>query len=329
MIREISTAKNIVMLASPNAEVLDVIGPLDVFSIANSIVEKSGKRPPYCLHILADQAGAFVTSSGLRLVADSSWRDWGGEIDTLLISGCKDPSVFFTNSPLVGWIRNMSGTVKRMVSICTGAFALAEAGLLDGRRATTHWFFAEQLANSYAKVSVDADAIYVRDGDTYTSAGITTGMDLALSLVEEDLGREISLLTARVLVMYFKRPGGQSQFSTQLRAQHVKNGQLGKLLEWIAENSHYPMTVEMLADKAAMSQRNFARVFAAETGRTPARYLEEIRIEKAIGLLEETKMPMKSIAQKAGFSCIEQFRRTFKRHLGIPPQAYRERFPLN
>ncbi len=322
----ISAVKNIVMLAYQNVEILDVIGPLDVFAVANSIVVKSGKSRPYCLQILADQPGLFTTSSGLKLVADSSWRDWRGDIDTLLIAGCKDPSVFCANQALVDWIRGMSGSANRIVSICTGAFALAEAGLLDGRRATTHWLLTQQLANSYNKIRVDPNAIYIRDGHIYTSAGITTGIDLALSLIEEDLGREISLLTARVLVMFFKRPGGQSQFSTQLRAQHVKKGQLGELLNWIAENTHHHMTVEMLADKTAMSERTFARVFVAETGRTPARYIEEIRLEKAVYFLEETEMPMKLIAQKTGFTCVEQFRRTFKRHLGITPQAYRERF---
>jgi transcriptional regulator GlxA family with amidase domain len=220
----------------------------------------------------------------------------------------------------------MAGRTRRIGSICTGAFALAEAGLLENRRATTHWMEAERLASEYPKVKVEPDAIYVRDGNVYTSAGVTAGMDLALALVEEDLGRETALAVARMLVLFLKRPGGQSQFSTRLQAQAIEGRRLVPLLSWLAENYREPLTVERMASRAVMSQRTFARVFVAEMGVTPAHYLERIRLEHAVRMLETTGISLEEAARESGFTGCEQLRRAFQRHRGITPQEYRDRF---
>jgi transcriptional regulator GlxA family with amidase domain len=231
-----------------------------------------------------------------------------------------------SNRKLLAWLRTMATRTRRIGSICTGAFALAEAGLLDHRRATTHWMEADRLAEAYPRVQVDPDAIYVRDGKLFTSAGITAGMDLALALVEEDLGRDAALTVARMLVMYLKRPGGQSQFSTSLQAQATEGRRLAPLLSWLAEHYRKPITVETMAERAAMSGRTFARVFVAETGDTPGYYLEKLRLEHAVRRLESTGISLDVAARDCGFTGREQLRRAFQRHRGITPQEYQQRF---
>jgi transcriptional regulator GlxA family with amidase domain len=231
-----------------------------------------------------------------------------------------------SNQKLLAWLRAMARRTRRIGSICTGAFLLAEAGLLKNRCATTHWREASQLAQEYPSISVEPDAIYVKDGSVYTSAGITAGMDLALALVEEDLGRDIALAVARMLVLFLKRPGGQSQFSTQLQAQAVEGQRLTDLLSWLENHYDQAMTVEDMASQAGMSPRTFARTFVAETGDTPAVYLEKLRLEHAVRLLETTGTSLDITAQECGFTGHEQLRRTFQRHKGITPQAYQQRF---
>jgi transcriptional regulator GlxA family with amidase domain len=230
------------------------------------------------------------------------------------------------NQKLLAWLRTMGRHTKRIGSICTGAFLLAEAGLLNNRRATTHWREVARLAQTYQTVTVEPDAIYVKDGHVYTSAGITAGMDLALALVEEDLGRDVALAVARMLVLFLKRPGGQSQFSTQLQAQAVEGQRLADLLSWLTHHHHTPLTVEDMASRAGMSPRTFARVFVSETGDTPALYLEKLRLEHAVRLLETTGTSLDITAQECGFTGREQLRRAFQRHKGITPQDYQKRF---
>lgn len=313
------------LLGFEGAAALDITGPHEVFALS-SYLAKDKTVPPYRLVLLSDQAGPFRTTSGLSLIADASWHDFHENVDTLLVVGGPDMTRVLGNRKLLAWLRTMSGLTRRIGSICTGAFALAEAGLLDNRCATTHWMDVSRLAHEYPTVTVEPDAIYIRDGNIFTSAGITAGMDLSLALVEEDLGRETALAVARMLVLFLKRPGGQSQFSVQLQAQATEGQRLTALLSWLAGHYHRPMTVEDMASQAAMSPRTFARVFVMETGDTPALYLEKLRLEHAVRLLETTNTSLDAAARECGFTGCEQLRRAFKRHRRITPQEYRQRF---
>ncbi len=320
-----TTTRTILLLGFEGCAALDLSGPHEVFALCSHLAPRDA-APPYRLVLLADRAGPFRAANSFGLIADASWRDFRGTADTLLIAGGPDMTPVTSNRKLLAWLKTMSHRARRIGSICTGAFALAEAGLLDRRRATTHWMEVDRLAKAFPKVKVDPDAIYVRDGKVFTSAGITAGMDLALSLVEEDLGRETALAVARMLVMYLKRPGGQSQFSTSLQAQAMEGRRLAPLLSWLAEHYREPLTIETMAERAAMSNRTFARVFLAETGDTPAYYLEKLRLEYAARLLETTYSSLDVIARDCGFTGREQLRRAFQRHRGITPQEYRQRF---
>ncbi|MBS0151985.1 MAG: GlxA family transcriptional regulator [Nitrospira sp.] len=317
--------RTIALLGFDGAAVLDLTGPHEVFSLTAHFVQDKSV-PPYRLVLLSDQAGPFRTATGLSLIADAAWRDYHEKIDTLLVAGGPDMTPLINNHRLLAWLRSMSRRIRRIGSICTGAFVLARAGLLENRRATTHWMEVSRLSQEYPTVTVEPDAIYIRDGHIFTSAGITAGMDLALALVEEDFGRQTALAVARMLVLFLKRPGGQSQFSTQLQAQAVEGQRLTGLLTWLADHRHEPMTVEDMASQAGMSSRTFARVFAMETGDTPALYLEKLRMEQAVRLLETCSTSLDVIAQECGFTGHEQLRRTFQRHKGITPQAYQQRF---
>ncbi|MCE1225541.1 MAG: GlxA family transcriptional regulator [Geobacteraceae bacterium] len=323
-----SMTRNIVIAIYDGCEVLDATAPAEAFEMANrTLLEQGGTQPAYRVSLVAENAGQVITSSGLRLVADS-WSEVTTAIDTLAVVG--GPRVALqcavANYSLITWLRSMPDRARRLVSICSGAFMLAEAHLLDGRRATTHWMETERLAREYPLVKVDPDAIFVKDGPIATSAGATAGLDLALALIEDDFGKHLALAVARRLVLYLKRPGGQTQFSTHLRAQMVAGESLTMTLAWMEENFQHRITVEMLAEHACMSPRNFARTFLRETGTTPAKYLELVRLEHAIQLLEGSSQPLAVIAQACGFSTTEHLRRGFYRHLGISPGAYRERF---
>ncbi|QXE89235.1 GlxA family transcriptional regulator [Geomonas subterranea] len=322
---EHATLRLITMVAYEGAEVIDVTGPLDVFALANHIQCESGAAEPlYRIEIAAKTGdGIIVTSSGIRLLSDRAWGDCSG-IDTLLVPG--GPAAEQAPEELVDWVRQMAPVVRRVGSICTGAFILARAGLLDGRRATTHWSRAEQLRRRHPQIEVDEDAIHAKDGSVYTSAGITAGIDLALALVEEDHGKSLALDVARLMVLYFKRPGGQSQFSTPLLAQFREGGSLAPTLQWMQENYRRDLDNETLAAHAAMSLRNFARIFKREVGTTPARFIEQIRLEAAVKLLEETSQSVEAVARECGFQSGEHLRLTFARRFGITPGQYRARF---
>jgi transcriptional regulator GlxA family with amidase domain len=319
------TPRTIALLGFDGVAALDITGPYEVFSLPSYLAQNKAE-PPYRLVLLADQAGPVRSASGLSLIADASWRDFHGKVDTLLVCGGPDMNPHRSNHNLLDWLRTMAHRTRRIGSICTGAFLLADAGLLNNRRATTHWREVARLAQACRSITVEPDAIYVKDGQVYTSAGITAGMDLALALVEEDLGRDVALTVARMLVLFLKRPGGQSQFSTQLQAQSVEGRRLSELFSWLANHHHEPLTVEKMASRAGMSPRTFARVFVTETGDTPAFYLEKLRLEHAVRLLESTSTSLDVTAQECGFTGHEQLRRAFQRHRGITPQAYRQRF---
>jgi transcriptional regulator GlxA family with amidase domain len=249
-----------------------------------------------------------------------------GPIDTLLVAGGQGTADALRDRALIEWLRGSIRRTRRLCSVCTGAFLLAEAGLLDGLSATTHWRQCAQLAAQYPAVSVETDPIFVRAGKIFTSAGVTAGIDLALALLEDDHGREIALNVARELVMFLRRPGGQSQFSVQLSTQQADREPIRDLQRWIADHLGADLSVETLARRAAMSPRNFARVFAREVGMTPGEFVEKLRVEAARRRLEESAEGIDSIASKGGFGTRESMRRAFIRTLHVPPSAYRSRF---
>lgn len=314
------------MLAYQDAQILDVTGPLEVFALASSLLGEKRKHPAYSVEVVARRRGPLAMSSGIRIVADRSIREVRGPIDTLLVSGGTGSQVATRDSALVAWIRRTAARARRVGSVCTGAFILAEAGLLDGKQATTHWGWCAELARRYPRVSVQADPIFVRAGNLYTSAGITAGIDLALALVEEDFGSELALRVARILVMFLRRPGGQSQFSAQLATQIADREPIRDLQAWIVEHPDEDLSVETLAYRVAMSPRNFARVFTRETGKTPAAFVEESRLEAARRRLEESGDGVEAIAARCGFGTYESMRRAFVRNLKVSPSAYRSRF---
>lgn len=320
----------VAVAAYDGADLLDMSGPIEVFSMLNQCMADAGEPDSgYDIALYAREPGPFASSSGVRLVADGSWRDAPPEtLDTVVAVGGPDAPLerAMEQRELLEWLKAAATRARRLVSVCTGAFLLAEAGLLERRQVTTHWMDLDRLRSQYPNLVVETDAIYVRDGSVATSAGVTAGMDLALALVEEDFGRKAALKVARRLVMYLKRPGGQAQFSTQLRAQMVEGGPLASLLGELRKDPKSEVSVEKLASRAAMSPRNFARVFLRETGTTPARYLDQLRLEHAMRLLEDGKLAIGSVALESGFTCAEQMRRTFIKLTGITPIGYRQRF---
>ncbi|GHG85313.1 GlxA family transcriptional regulator [Streptomyces lanatus] len=298
---------------------LDVTGPLEVFAGAET-------HAPGTYDIrTASLTGAPVrSSSGLTLVPDQALEEEPVDAHTLVVPGGQGTR---TPAPdLVDWLREHGPRAERLVSVCTGAILLAAAGLLDGRRATTHWAYCHKLARDHPAVEVDPDPIYIRDGHVATSAGVTSGIDLALALVEEDLGRDVALGIARHLVVFLRRPGNQAQFSAQLAAQTAQREPLREVQRWITEHPDADLTVEALATRASLSPRHFARAFQAETGMTPGRYVDRVRLEHARRLLEDTTDGVEEISRSSGYGTPEAMRRAFVKALGAAPAEYRRRF---
>jgi transcriptional regulator GlxA family with amidase domain len=314
-------SRRVLIAAFPKVQTLDVLGPAEVFETANQL---SGK-PEYEVHVVATESGPLRTSS-VALYADVAVKDAAGPVDTLLVAGGRGVNAAVDDERLVAWLAAAARRSRRVASVCTGAFLLARAGLLDGRRATTHWASCAELTSRHPKVSVERDPIYVRDGNLITSAGVTAGMDLALALVEEDLGRELALKVARWLVMFVKRPGGQAQFSAQLAAQMAEREPLRELQAWLPDHLDEDLSVPALASRACMSERNFARAFRDETGMTPAAYVESARVERARIALESGELGVETIARQSGFGTVETMRRAFRRRVGVSPASYRSRF---
>lgn len=310
------------ILAMPGVQLLDASGPLDVFAEAN----RQAGREVYRLRLLACEPGPLVSSSGARLLPDGWIGDTHEPIDTLLIAGTPQAASQRLRSGILDWLRGRAASCRRYGSVCTGAFALAAAGLLDGRRITTHWAVAEALAERYPEVQVDADAIQVHDGKVRTAAGVTSGLDLALSLVEEDLGRELAKQVAGQLVMYFKRPGGQLQFSRQGASSPVGRSVLQGLQRYVAANPAEDHSIASLAQRAGLSPRHFARLFQADVGMTPAAWVELARVNAARERLEGGREPPKQVAALCGFANVDTLRRAFVRHVGVTPADYRKRY---
>ncbi|MGW7513718.1 GlxA family transcriptional regulator [Streptomyces massasporeus] len=297
---------------------LDVTGPLEVFAGADRIAPGA-----YRIRTASLDGAPVRTSSGLTLVPDESLTG-ARDPDILLVPG--GPGSLSPDPRLVDWVRERGPRAARLVSVCTGAAVLAGAGLLDGRRATTHWAYCERIAREYPAVEIDPDPVYVRDGHISTSAGVTAGIDLALALVEEDLGRDAALTIARHLVVFLRRPGNQAQFSAQLAAQTAHREPLREVQRWITDHPDADLGVDTLADRARLSPRHFARAFRAETGMTPGRYVDRVRLEHARRLLEDTVDGVEEIARTSGYGTPEAMRRAFVRTLGTPPAEYRRRF---
>ncbi len=312
------------VLTYPAVQLLDVTGPVQVFASANDFVVNAGGTPPYRLKLVAQGSEGATASAGVTLAAGPLTQ--GGEaLDTLLVAGGEGAEAAAENPVLVDWVRQRAAHARRVASVCTGAFLLAAAGLLDGRRAATHWMYCTRLAQRFPAVRVEPDPIFVCDGPVWTSAGVTAGIDLALALVEEDLGRSLALAVARYLVVFLKRPGGQAQFSAALALQAAED-KFGALHVWINEHLADDLSLSVLAGQAGMSERSFSRHHAEATGQTPARAVERLRMEAARRLLSDSRTPVKRIAQRCGFGSEETMRRSFLRLLDVTPQDYRSRF---
>ncbi|QXI26474.1 GlxA family transcriptional regulator [Pseudomonas vanderleydeniana] len=321
-----NTPRSIEILAFPNVQVLDVTGPLQVFASANDLARSQGLPQPYAPRVIAAQAEPIMSSAGLALVA-APLPAPGTPCDSLIIAGGWGTYAAAEDPELVAWVRQQAACARRVASVCTGAFLLAASGWLDGRRVATHWTRCEQLAERFPQLQVEPNPIFINDGPVWTSAGVTAGIDLSLALVEQDLGRPMALEVARHLVVFLKRPGGQSQFSATLSLQKTTS-RFGDLHAWIAEHLALDLSIPVLAQQVGMSERSFVRHYRQETGQTPARAVENIRVEGARRLLSDTATPIKRIAARCGFGSEETLRRSFLRAMGVTPQAYRERFSV-
>lgn len=319
--------RRIVVVAFPQAKLLDVTGPCEVYADANGVGASAGHPVcRYMVEVVSLAPGPVDTSSGVSLIAHRGYAECAGPIDTLLIAGGPGATRAAEHAGLIAWLRHVTPEVRRVGSVCTGAFVLAATGALDGRHATTHWAWCEQLSRRHPEIALDPERIFVRDENVYTSAGVTAGMDLALALVEEDFGHRLALQVAQNLVLYLRRPGGQSQFSAHLRLQATDHEPLRDLQGWMAEHLSADLSVPALAERLHMSPRNFARVFRRETGSTPTAFVEQLRLEGARRRLEESQADVTRIARECGFASADVLRRAFLRVLHVTPTDYRQRF---
>lgn len=313
--------KTIAILALPGVQLLDVSGPLDVFAQANL----EAATAYYQLEVVACERGPLTSSSGVRLLPDRFASGAATRVDTLLVAGAPHAPDYVPAPSTLEWLRATAARARRYGSVCTGAFILAAAGLLKGRRITTHWAAAARLREKYPTAHVDEDALYVRDGKLRTAAGVTAGLDLSLALVEEDLGREIAMRVAAQLVMFFKRPGGQLQFSRHGQTHPAGRSVLQEVQRWIIAHPERSHSVAELAARAGLSARHFARLFHAEVGTTPADWVESARVATARTLFETSRAAPKQVAARCGFLSVDTFRRVFAKHVGITPAEYRKR----
>ncbi|MFJ4675846.1 MULTISPECIES: GlxA family transcriptional regulator [unclassified Kitasatospora] len=319
--------RRVVIAVFPDVDLLDVTGPAEVFALAE---RESGGRAGYRVELAGPEQGLVRTSAGVRLAVDLTFDQVDGRLDTLLVPGAVRPGPDGPRARIdpevVAWVRRTAPSARRVASVCVGAHLLAAAGLLDGRRATTHWSTAAQLAADHPEVTVDPDPIFVRSGAIWTGAGISACMDLALALVAEDHGEELAMAVARQLVMYLKRQGGQSQFSVPLSSPPTSRRDIDELRLHIADHPDGDLSARALAARMCLSERHFARVFRQETGTTPAAYVEAARLEAARRLLESTDQPLEQVAAASGLGSVETLHRTVRRRLGTTPAAYRRRF---
>lgn len=316
--------KTIAILALPGVQLLDVAGPMDVFAQAN--VE--AKTICYDLKVLGISAESIVSSSGIKLQPDIVIPRSGIDFDTLLIAGSPDARFRTISTQISDWLIEATRSSRRFGSVCTGAFFLAATGLLDHRHLTTHWAVADELASLYPTLKIDKDSMYIKDGKIRTAAGVTAGMDMALALVEEDLGRDIALRVSEQLVMYFKRPGGQLQFSRHQDSSLVVRSVLQEVQRWVHANPALDHSISNLAKHAGMSTRHFSRIFRDEVGMSPISWVETTRIESAKRLLQNGHDTPKVVAYKCGFANADTLRRTFRKYVGLTPAEFRRNYPI-
>ncbi|MGH1431144.1 MAG: GlxA family transcriptional regulator [Neptuniibacter sp.] len=313
--------KTIAAFAYRNCQILDVTGPMQVFASAN----KALGHQAYVLQILALDNSPIKTNSGMRLMPDAIYSD-ANDIDTLFLAGGFGVKDVVKDADIIAWVEQQAGKVRRLASVCSGAFILAEAGLLTGKKAATHWCACDKLAAGYEDIDVDSDAIWINQGHLYTSAGVTSGIDLALALVEEDYGHSISMEVAKELVVFMKRPGGQAQYSNQLQAQSKATGVVAAAVNYIESNISSDLSLERLAEICCISERHLFRLFQKEMGCSPARYLESSRLDLAQKLLTEGTLNNEQVAQRTGMGSGDNLRRIFLRRIGITPSDYKKRF---
>lgn len=313
------------ILAFANAQLLDIAGPLQVFATANELLGNAGHPPAYATRVLAREAPLVTSSAGLTLAA-APLAEAAATPGSLIVSGGRGVDAAAADQALLAWLRRRAAT-GRICSVCTGAFLLAAAGLLDGRRAVTHWAHVERLAGRYPAIRVEGDPLFIEDGPVWTSAGVTAGIDLALALVERDCGATLALAVARRLVVFLKRPGGQAQFSQTL-AMQARADRFADLHAWVQAHLDQDLCVARLAQRAAMSERSFRRHYREATGTTPARMVERLRVEAARIHLDGGRLALKEVARRLGFGGEEKMRRSFQRQLGVTPSDYRQRFAV-
>jgi len=322
-------SRKVALVGFEGFQILDIAGPLEVFTKAGHYLPQPGPSPfRYDLIVASPGGGVIASNSGLQIAGTRAIGDLDEDLDTIIIAGGSEAALrrVAADGDLLTWIAERAPRTRRVASVCTGAFLLGASGLLDGRRATTHWSATTLLASLFPKAEVIPDAIFLGDGHIHTSAGVTAGIDLSLAFVEQDCGPVIALNTARELVLYLRRVGGQSQFSATLAAQAKAVDGLRDLLAWISEHPADDLSIPHLAERAGMSERTFGRAFSAETGMTPARYVELVRLDRAKLLLETTKWPLARIADRSGLGSAATLARAFRRRLGITPEDYRARF---
>lgn len=318
-------SRRFVFLAFPKVVLLDLSGPWEVFTLANAL--STDDSPPYDLQLISgDNSIAIDSAGGISLTGHQVAAKFRGDIDTLIIPAADLAFTSSVQASTSSVVKRLAKRARRVVSICGGAFLLAAAGLLDNKKATTHWRGTEELSKRFPKIDVQADSIYVQDENIYTSAGVTAGIDLALALVEEDLGQSVALDCARNLVVFMRRPGGQSQFSAALESQCAERNSINELIAWAADNPSADLSVNAMANYAHMSSRNFSRVFRNEVGETPAAFVEKLRVDAARTHLEATDESLDVISKRCGFGSADSMRRSFQRVLKVAPSDYRARF---
>jgi transcriptional regulator GlxA family with amidase domain len=319
--------KRCVLVTVPGGDPFDLIGPMAVLREANFFFETSG-RPDlvYDYEVVSNQPGTVFEAEGLRIVVDKPCYDIQGDVDTVVFQAVDYEGKCLRDERFIAWIQRISKSARRMVTACSGTYMLAEAGLLDGRRAATHWAADKDFRRRYPDVLLDTEPIYVKDGNLYTSAGVTSILDLMLALVEEDFGSELALRVAQGMVMFLRRPANQSQFSVPLTALKTDDERIRDVVSHIAKNPGADLTVERLGELAGMSPRNFTRIFAREIGMTPGKFVEVSRLESARRYLEQSTMAVGEIAHACGYSTMDGMRLAFDRNLGVTPREYRLRF---
>ncbi len=325
-LRPRNTTRDIAVLGFDGVQTLDVVGPMEVFALANRYAVAG--RPPYRVTLASQAGGSIRTNAGLELAGSMALANLPKTIDTLVIAGGSEAALraAVVDAELMAWLTARAKRTRRVASVCVGAMVLAASGLLNGRRATTHWEYCTLMQTMFPAVQVEPDAIFVAAPPFYTSAGVTAGIDLCLSLVEADCGSAVALAVARNLVLFMRRPGGQSQYSAGLQLQVNATPRLRKLVTAIVEDPSGDLRGPVLADSIGMSERTFQRVFRKETGLTPAHFVEVARVDRAKALLETSHWPLARVASKAGFGSMDALHRAFQKRVGVTPGLYRERF---